>query len=64
MLVLSKILAKYLKKSPSDFLEFKRTDGSKGVIKQDIFIDAISEFEKIMQICQLLCLPIIYLVIY
>ena len=51
-------MAKYLKKSSSDFLEFKRTDGSKGIIKQDIFIDAISEFEKIMEIFEDIEIPI------
>ena len=51
-------MAKYLKKSPSNFLEFKRKDGSKGVIKQDIFIDAISEFEKIMQVFEDIEIPI------
>ena len=58
MLVLQKILAKYLKKSSSDFLEFKRSDGSKGIIRQDIFIDAISEFEKIMQVFEDIEIPI------
>ena len=50
-------MAKYLKNLLL-ILEFKRTDGSKGTIRQEIFIDAISEFEKIMQVLKNIEIPI------
>jgi len=51
-------ISKYLTKSESDYLFFKRPDGSSGKIDTKIFIDALTEFDRVIQIFEDVEIPI------
>ena len=51
-------MQKYLQTSQSSHLNFKRKNGDFGQIKKKIFIDALVEFDRVIQIFEEVEIPI------